>query len=79
MQASELSTGQLTYLHERDRLAAAVQEAGAVAFAFFGGPLKSWTKGKGDSPVTEAVYECVRVSVEPCVVLELNAREGPFA
>ena len=54
MQASELSAGARPYLHDRDRLAAAVQEAGAVAFAFFGGPLKSWTKGTGDSPVTEA-------------------------
>jgi len=36
------------------RLAAAVRDAGAVALAFFRGPLKSWTKGEGDSPVTEA-------------------------
>ena len=39
---------------DRDRLAAAVTEAGAVAKKFFGGPLKQWTKGQGDSPVTEA-------------------------
>ena len=41
---------------ERDleRLATAVQEAGAIAFKFFRGPLKQWTKGEGDSPVTEA-------------------------
>ena len=41
---------------ERDleRLATAVKEAGAVAFKFFRGPLKQWTKGEGDSPVTEA-------------------------
>jgi myo-inositol-1(or 4)-monophosphatase len=37
-----------------DRLAAAVTAAGAVAKKFFGGPLKQWTKGQGDSPVTEA-------------------------
>ncbi len=37
-----------------DRLAAAVKEAGAIALKFFGGPLKQWTKGAGDSPVTEA-------------------------
>ena len=36
------------------RLAAAVQEAGAVALKFYKGPLKKWTKGEGDSPVTEA-------------------------
>jgi myo-inositol-1(or 4)-monophosphatase len=45
--ASELS-------RDRDRLAAAVQEAGALAKRFFRGPLKQWTKGEGDSPVTEA-------------------------
>jgi myo-inositol-1(or 4)-monophosphatase len=41
-------------LRDRDRLATAVQEAGAVAKKFFRGPLKQWTKGQGDSPVTEA-------------------------
>jgi myo-inositol-1(or 4)-monophosphatase len=39
---------------DRERLATAVQEAGAVAKKFFRGPLKQWTKGQGDSPVTEA-------------------------
>jgi myo-inositol-1(or 4)-monophosphatase len=39
---------------DRERLAAAVAAAGAVAKKFFGGPLKQWTKGQGDSPVTEA-------------------------
>jgi len=42
------------WFRDRDRLAAAVQEAGAVAKRFFRGPLKQWTKGHGDSPVTEA-------------------------
>lgn len=42
------------FSRDRDRLAAAVQEAGAVAKRFFRGPLKHWTKGEGDSPVTEA-------------------------
>jgi myo-inositol-1(or 4)-monophosphatase len=37
-----------------ERLAAAVQAAGAVALKFFRGPLKHWTKGQGDSPVSEA-------------------------
>jgi len=41
-------------LRDCDRLAAAVKEAGAVALLFFRGPLKQWTKGEGDSPVTEA-------------------------
>ena len=47
MPASEL-------LRDRERLATAVKEAGAVAHKFFRGPLKSWTKGEGDSPVSEA-------------------------
>jgi myo-inositol-1(or 4)-monophosphatase len=45
--ASELS-------RDCDRLAVAVKEAGAIALRFFRGPLKQWTKGAGDSPVTEA-------------------------
>jgi myo-inositol-1(or 4)-monophosphatase len=39
---------------DRDRLAAAVRAAGEVALKFFKGPLRQWTKGAGDSPVTEA-------------------------
>jgi fructose-1,6-bisphosphatase/inositol monophosphatase family enzyme len=31
-----------------------VQEAGAIAKKFFRNPLKHWTKGLGDSPVSEA-------------------------
>ena len=41
-------------LRDRERLAAAVKEAGAIALSYFRGPFKSWTKGAGDSPVTEA-------------------------
>lgn len=36
------------------RLAAAVREAGSVALSYFRGPLKTWTKGEAQSPVTEA-------------------------
>jgi myo-inositol-1(or 4)-monophosphatase len=36
------------------RLAAAVKEAGSVALSYFRGPLKTWTKGEAQSPVTEA-------------------------
>lgn len=54
MQAFELSSGEGAYRHDRDRLAAAVQAAGAVAIGLFGAPLKSWTKGEAASPVTEA-------------------------
>jgi myo-inositol-1(or 4)-monophosphatase len=39
---------------ERERLAAAVREAGRIALDYFRTPLKKWTKGEGDSPVTEA-------------------------
>jgi myo-inositol-1(or 4)-monophosphatase len=39
---------------DRERLAVAVREAGGIARKFFGGPLRQWTKGLGDSPVTEA-------------------------
>jgi myo-inositol-1(or 4)-monophosphatase len=39
---------------DRDRLVSAVTGAGAIAMKYFRGPLKSWTKGAGDSPVTEA-------------------------
>jgi myo-inositol-1(or 4)-monophosphatase len=42
---------------ERQRLAAAMRDAGAVALKFFRGTFKSWTKGKGDSPVSEADIE----------------------
>ena len=42
------------FSRDRDRLATAVQAAGAIAKKFFRGPLKQWTKGQGDSPVTEA-------------------------
>ena len=39
---------------DRERLAAAVRDAGAIAMKFFRGEFKRWTKGTGDSPVTEA-------------------------
>ena len=41
------------FASDRDRLAAAVQQAGSVAKSFFGGQFKQWNK-VGDSPVTEA-------------------------
>jgi len=37
-----------------EKLQAAVREAGALAKSMFGAPLKSWTKGPTDSPVSEA-------------------------
>ena len=47
---------------DRERLVAAVREAGALALKSFGGMFKSWTK-HGDSPVSEvdiAVDELLR-------------------
>jgi myo-inositol-1(or 4)-monophosphatase len=35
-------------------LAVAVKEAGAVALSFYKTQMRKWTKGEGDSPVTEA-------------------------
>src|ERR1044071_1923632 len=37
-----------------ERLVRATREAGERARRFIGGPLKQWTKGEGDSPVTQA-------------------------
>jgi myo-inositol-1(or 4)-monophosphatase len=39
---------------DRKRLVAAVRDGGAIALKFFRGTFKSWTKGTGDSPVSEA-------------------------
>ncbi len=39
---------------DRERLAAAIRDGGAIALKFFRGTFKSWTKGKSDSPVSEA-------------------------
>ena len=49
MQASEPSRAA-----DRERLVAAVRDGGAIALTFFRGTFKSWTKGTGDSPVSEA-------------------------
>ena len=48
-----VSDGAMDRVEVRDRLAAAVREAGALALQTFRGQLKSWTKGKS-SPVSEA-------------------------
>jgi myo-inositol-1(or 4)-monophosphatase len=42
------------YSSDRERLTEAVKEAGSIARRLFGGSLRKWTKGTGDSPVTEA-------------------------
>lgn len=51
MPAFDLS---LARAEDAARLATAVREAGALALSFFGKSFKRWTKGEGDSPVTEA-------------------------
>ena len=48
-----------------------MHEAGAVAKKFFRGPLKQWTKGQGDSPVTEA-----DIAVERAVCTSIWSRPG---
>ena len=48
-----VSDGAMDRVEVRDRLAAAVREAGALALQTFRGQLKSWIKGKS-SPVSEA-------------------------
>lgn len=48
-----VSDGAMDRAEVRDRLAAAVREAGALALQTFRGQLKSWIKGKS-SPVSEA-------------------------
>jgi len=56
LQASEAQESgvQASRAADRERLVAAVQEAGAHALKFFVQQFKHWTKGAGDSPVTEA-------------------------
>ncbi len=54
MPASEPATIATAAQEDCARLAAAVREAGATALKFFRGQFKQWTKGPGDSPVTEA-------------------------
>jgi myo-inositol-1(or 4)-monophosphatase len=39
---------------EAEQLAAAVREAGQLALSMFGKPVKTWTKGEAQSPVSEA-------------------------
>ena len=55
---------------DRERLTAAVQEAGATALKYFGQKFKTWTKGTGDSPVTEA-------DIAANEILQTRLRRGP--
>ena len=66
MPASEAATRAA----DRERLVAAVQEAGATALGFFGQQFKKWTKGAGDSPVTEA-------DIAANDILHARLRAGP--
>jgi myo-inositol-1(or 4)-monophosphatase len=49
-----LQASEPAWAADRERLVAAVRDGGAIALKFFRGTLKSWTKGTGDSPVSEA-------------------------
>jgi myo-inositol-1(or 4)-monophosphatase len=46
--------GPLGLARETEGLAAAVREAGQLALSLFGKPLRTWTKGPTQSPVSEA-------------------------
>jgi myo-inositol-1(or 4)-monophosphatase len=51
---SEVELGEPDLLRDAERLAAAVREAGQLALSLFGRPIRTWTKGPSQSPVTEA-------------------------
>jgi myo-inositol-1(or 4)-monophosphatase len=52
--ATEVELGDPDLMREAEGLAAAVREAGQLALSLFGKPIKTWTKGPSQSPVTEA-------------------------
>ena len=54
MPATEVELGDPDLMREAEGLAAAVREAGQLALSLFGKPIKTWTKGPSQSPVTEA-------------------------
>ncbi len=51
---SEVERAHPDRLHDAERLAAAVREAGQLALSMFGKPIKTWTKGPSLSPVSAA-------------------------
>jgi myo-inositol-1(or 4)-monophosphatase len=51
---SEVEPRHPNVLHDAERMAAAVREAGQLALSMFGKALKTWTKGPTLSPVSEA-------------------------
>jgi myo-inositol-1(or 4)-monophosphatase len=57
-----------------ERLAAAVREAGALAHSLFQTPLKNWTKGPTESPVSEA-----DIAVDKLLRERLNGVDDSFA
>jgi myo-inositol-1(or 4)-monophosphatase len=52
--ATEVELGDSDLMREAEGLAAAVREAGQLALSLFGKPIRTWTKGPSQSPVTEA-------------------------
>ena len=51
---SEVALGDPDLTREAEGLAAAVRDAGQLALSMFGKPIRNWTKGPSQSPVTEA-------------------------
>jgi myo-inositol-1(or 4)-monophosphatase len=51
---SEVELGDSDLTREAEGLAAAVREAGQLALSMFGRPIRTWTKGPSQSPVSEA-------------------------
>ncbi|HEX3501779.1 MAG TPA: 3'(2'),5'-bisphosphate nucleotidase CysQ [Xanthobacteraceae bacterium] len=51
---SEVELNQHDLRGKAEQLAAAVREAGQLALSMFGKPVKTWTKGEAQSPVSEA-------------------------
>jgi myo-inositol-1(or 4)-monophosphatase len=52
--ATEVELTQPGLRSEAEQLAVAVREAGQLALSMFGKPIKTWTKGPSQSPVSEA-------------------------
>ena len=54
MPATEVEPSRSHLSQDAEQLTAAVREAGQLALSLFGKPIRTWTKGPSQSPVTEA-------------------------
>ena len=54
MPATKVEPSRSHLSQDAEQLAAAVREAGQLALSLFGKPIRTWTKGPSQSPVTEA-------------------------